>query len=109
MLPEWFMEGLPSFALILVAVIEAVSLRDRRKTKEENERIERRAQIRERESRTSMEMMSAVCALSLVVAKKVTGMHTNGDVEEAMEKAKDAQSKYYDFLEDVAARQIGKP
>ena len=108
-MPEWFMEGLPSFALIVVAVIEAISLRDRKKAKEEQERVERRAQIRERESRLSMEMMAATCALALVTAKKVNGMHTNGDVEEAMEKAKEAQSGYQSFLEDTAARQIGKP
>ena len=84
---DWVKDVLPSVALIVVAIIEAVSLRDRKKAKAEQERIERRAQLREKESRTSMELMSATCALSLVVAKKVTGMHTNGDVEEAMDKA----------------------
>ncbi len=95
-------------ALVLVAIIEAVSLKDRKNEKEERERVERRAAVRERESHLSMEMMSAACALSLVVAKKVTGMHTNGDVEEAMDKAKSAQSKYQDFLEEITAKHLAK-
>lgn len=95
-------------ALVVVTVIEAAALNDRKKAKQDKERAERRAAVREQESHLSMQMMSAACALSLVVAKKVTGMHTNGDVEEAMEKAKTAQSDYQNFLEETAARQIAK-
>ena len=42
------------------------------------------------ESRLAMELMYANCALSLTTAKKLAGMHTNGDVEEAMEAARSA-------------------
>ena len=45
-----------------------------------------------------MEQMAASCALSLVMAKKLTGQHTNGDVEEAMQKAATAQEEYADTL-----------
>lgn len=37
-----------------------------------------------------MGLMSANCALALITAKKLAGMHTNGDVEEAMRAAKTA-------------------
>lgn len=104
---EWG-ELFSALALVIVAVIEAVAVRDRKRAKEDKERVERRAAVRERESRLSMEMTSAACALALVTAKKVTGMHTNGDVEEAMTKAKAAQKEYQDFLEDVAAHQVAK-
>lgn len=97
-----------AIALIAVAVIEAVTLKERKNAKAEKERTERRATLREQESHLSMQMMSAACALSLVTAKKVTGMHTNGDVEEAMDKAREAQSKYQEFLEETAARQLAK-
>lgn len=97
-----------SVALVVVAIIEAAALREKKHAKQDKEKMEHRAVIRERESHLSMEMMSAACALSLVVAKKVTGMHTNGDVEEAMEKAKSAQSSYQSFLEETAARQLAK-
>lgn len=97
-----------AIALVIVAVIEAVAVRDRKRAKEDKERTERRAAVRERESRLSMEMTSAACALALISAKKLTGMHTNGDVEEAMQKAKAAQNDYQNFLEDVASHQVAK-
>lgn len=97
---------------VAVAIIEARAAKDRKRNetraKEDRERVERRAAVRERESRLSMEMMAATCALSLVAAKKLAGMHTNGDVEEAMEQAKSAQEEYADFVRDVAARQVVK-
>lgn len=97
-----------AIALVAVAIIETVSLRDRKSEKAERERVELRAALREQESHLSMQMMSAACALSLVTAKKVTGMHTNGDVEEAMDKAREAQANYQSFLEETAARQLAK-
>ena len=97
---------------ICVAAIESRAAKDRKRAektaREDRERVERRAAVRERESRLSMEMMSATCSLSLVAAKKLAGLHTNGDVEEAMEKAQAAQEDYADFVRDVAARQVVK-
>nr|DAN21169.1 MAG TPA_asm: hypothetical protein [Bacteriophage sp.] len=55
-----------------------------------------------------MELMYANCALSLTTAKKLAGMHTNGDVEEAMEAARSAQEAYVDFVRDEAARNLSK-
>lgn len=65
-------------------------------------------QRREKESRLAMELMYANCALSLTTAKKLAGMHTNGDVEEAMEAARSAQEAYVDFVRDEAARNLSK-
>ena len=95
-------------AAVLVALIEAAAAWDRRQTRRERERIDRRAARRAEESRLSMDLMSANCALALVMAKKLAGMHTNGDVEEAMEAAKSAQEKYRDFLQKQAADQVAK-
>lgn len=55
-----------------------------------------------------MDLMSATCALALTTSKKLAGLHTNGDVEEAMEAAKTAQTAYQDFLRDQAAGQVAK-
>ena len=104
---------------VVVALIEGRAAKDRRKDKEdrdaaakavqeERERAERRAAVRERESRLAREMQAATCALALVSAKKLAGMHTNGDVEDAMEQAKMAQEEYADFVRDVAAHQVVK-
>ena len=71
-------------------------------------RAEARAARRATESRLAMDLMYATCSLSLTTAKKLAGQHTNGDVEEAMEAAKEAQEQYTDFLQRQAANQVAK-
>ena len=71
-------------------------------------RSEMRAARREKESRLAMELMYANCSLSLTTARKLAGMHTNGDVEYAMEAAKAAQESYQNFVRDEAAHQFSK-
>ena len=85
-------------ASVLAALAERRSRQSARRT----------AQRREKESRLAMELMYANCALSLTTAKKLAGMHTNGDVEEAMEAARSAQEAYVDFVRDEAARNLSK-
>lgn len=95
-------------ALIVVALIEAAAAWDRRQAKTERSRAERRAARRAEESRLSMDLMSANCALALTTAKKLAGMHTNGDVEEAMTAAREAQEAYTKFIQRQAADQVAK-
>lgn len=60
-----------------------------------------------------MELMYATCSLSLTTAKKLAGLHTNGDVEEAMTAADSAKEAYVDFVRDeaagISARSDGDP
>lgn len=88
-------------AAIFVAVIE-------RRNHAMNKRIEERAERRARESRLAMDLMYANCALSLTTAKKLANMHTNGDVEAAMNAAEKAQSDYNNFILDTAAHTVTK-
>ena len=97
-----------ALALVLVAVIESAAAWDRRQTRRERQRVERRAARRAEESRLSMDLMSANCALALTTAKKLAGMHTNGDVEEAMTAAREAQEAYTKFIQRQAADQVAK-
>ena len=55
-----------------------------------------------------MDLMYATCSLSLTTAKKLAGMHTNGDVEAAMQAAEDAQEAYINFARDEAAKNFTK-
>lgn len=71
-------------------------------------RSEARAKRRAEESLLAMDLMSANCALSLVTAKKVNGHQTNGDVEEAMERAEKAQAAYFKFVRGQAAQNVSK-
>ena len=94
-------------ALIAGAATVVAALAERR-SRASVRRTEVRAARRERESRLAMDLMYANCSLSLTTAKKLAGMHTNGDVEEAMETARAAQEAYQDFARDEAAHQFSK-
>ena len=94
-------------ALIAGAATVVAALAERR-SRASVRRTEVRAARRERESRLAMDLMYANCALSLTTAKKLAGMHTNGDVEEAMEAAKEAQDAYQSFARDEAAHNFTK-
>ena len=86
---------------ITVAVIEKRAEKDRKRSLA-------RAERREKESRLSMELMSATCELSVVTATAMREGHTNGTLEPALKKASKAQSDYEDFLRDVTARDVAK-
>lgn len=88
-------------AAVLVAVVET---RNRKQFKLTEERAEKRA----KESRLSMDLMYATCALSLTTAKKLANMHTNGDVEEAMDAAQAAQDAYQTFVKDETAKMVSR-
>ena len=105
---DWVPSLISAVAVVLVALIEAKSSRERKQYKEDRERAERRAAVRAEESQLSMEMMSSNNKLTLVIAKKLTGQHTNGDVEEAMHEAQQSQADYQTFLEETTAKQMAK-
>lgn len=90
-----------AIATIVVAVIET---RNRKQFKLTEERAEKRA----KESRLSMDLMYATCALSLTTAKKLANMHTNGDVEEAMDAAQAAQDAYQNFIKDETSKMVSR-
>lgn len=99
---------LSSSALIIVAVIEAVSVIERRREKYARERSERRASERARENRLSMRMMDASLELGLATALAVEKGTHNGELREAREKARAAQEEYESFIMEIAARQVVK-
>lgn len=90
-----------AIAAIFVAIIE-------RRNFLQNKRVEERAKRRAEESLLSMDLMYANCALSLTTAKKLANMHTNGDVEEAMQAAEKAQTAYNTFIRNTASKTLTK-
>lgn len=84
-----------SISAIIVAVIGAVNIRL-------HHQEEKKAEQRAIEARLGMEMQVAAIELSDVIAIAVTGGHTNGNVEAARKKAKDAKKAYYDFINSIA-------
>lgn len=92
---------LAAIATITVAVIETSNHKHR---KSEQVRRERR----ERETYLAMELQSATLDLAFVTSLAVTGGKTNGNVEEAQQKAKKAQEEYRKFLREETAHAVAK-
>lgn len=101
-------EIISAVAIVLVAIIEADNIRRRKKDEERQKTEEIRRARREKESRLSMELMSASVDLAYVTSLAVTGGHTNGNVEAAQKKAEAAQEAYEDFIKDEAAHAVAK-
>lgn len=90
-----------ALATITVAVIETNNHRHRKREQERRER-------REKETFLAMELQSATLDLAFVTSLAVTGGHTNGNVEEAQQKAKEAQQAYRRFLREETAHAVAK-
>lgn len=99
---------IPGVFAVIVAIIELVANKDRKRTKQLTEEIERKNALREEESRCSMQMMYATLQLSIVTANALTGGHNNGNVEQAKLAAQTAEADYQKFLQKVAASAINK-
>lgn len=99
---------IPAGAAILVAIIEAIAARDRKKTRAAREADERMEKKRTEEMRLSMKMMNATLQLSIVTANALTGGHNNGNVERARLAAQEAEAEYQEFLQNLAAEEITK-
>lgn len=94
---------IPATCTLLVAIIEVLAQRERKVAQRDRSKIERIAEIRARESRLSMDMMAANSELCDVICVAVSGGHTNGNVEHARQKAKEARDAYDAFLRDIGA------
>jgi len=101
-------EAIAAAAAIVVAIIELIAARDRRHTKKLVEESRTRAERREKESRLSMDLMSATCRLSCDTAKAVRDGHTNGTLAGNLEKAEAALTAYDDFIRQEAAHAVAK-
>lgn len=101
-------EVISGIFLLMVTLIEVRAIRDRKRSEVEKERVEKRAELRAKESKLAMQMQEAALKLSLVTAKKVMNMHTNGDVKDAFDAAERAGAEYTSFIEGVAAKTITK-
>lgn len=93
---------------LIAAVATIISANTARRVERNNKKAEIREERRAHESRLAMDLMYATCALSLTNAKKLGGMHTNGDVEEAMEAARNAKLAYEDLVRDNASQRFAK-
>ena len=91
-------------ATITTIVVTIIETGNRRHRKREQARQERR----EKENYLSMELQAATLDLAFVTSLAVTGGKTNGNVEEAQKKAKEARENYRRFLREETAHAVSK-
>ena len=94
-----------SGATVVVAIITAVS---NAKAKKEKKEFSQKEEEQCKERLLTMELLSANCKLSTVTAKAMFNHKTNGDVQDAFDSVKEAQEKYFDFINGIAARKLSK-
>ena len=93
---------------MLVAIIEALSVRERRKTKEDKRRQEERYKRRQELERLEMDVTLAQSELLNVMCIALTGGLTNGNVEIAQTKLTQATDAYQGFIRDEASKAAAK-
>ena len=99
---------IPAISAIVVAVVEALAARDRKKAKSREDALKRHEQQRAEETRLAMALNSATLQLCVVTANALTGGHNNGNVERAKEAARKAEADYDAFVQRLAANQVAK-
>ena len=92
---------IPALAAIIIAIIEGVAAKERKSTKEDRE-------LRQQESRLSMDMMLTTSEMCDVLCNALQGGKTNGNVEKARAEAKRARDAYESFLREQAAKQVAR-
>ena len=78
-----------------------------RDDKRETER-QRRAEIKEKESRYRMSLLWAIAKLSYATAVAQKRGHTNGEMEDALESYDEAKADYNNFINDVHSQVVTK-
>lgn len=91
---------------ICVAILTGLFARDSRRRKAADDDLKARAQIRARESRLSMQLMSASVKLGVATSLAVEQQKLNGEMKDARESAEKAQKAYWEFIDDIAANDI---
>lgn len=76
--------------------------------KRANDKSERRAKVRQKESLLSMKMIDASMQLAIVSANALMDYKNNGNVEQAYKAANEATAEYQAFMQEVTAHEIGK-
>ena len=105
---EYAKEIISAAALIVVAVIEALAAKDRKRADADRKTILKRSEIRAQESRLSMSLMCSTCELGLETTKALRDGYTNGTLDGRMDEAEKALKEYNDFIKKEAAYTVSK-
>lgn len=93
---------------ICVAILTGLFARDSRRRKAADDDQKAHAQMRAKESRLSMQLMSASVKLGIATAMAVEQQKFNGEMKDARESADRAQKAYWEFINNTAADEVTK-
>lgn len=93
-------------ATIVCAIIAYRSNKEAKIAKEERERAELRAKRRLQESRLSLKLINANCALTVGTALAVKRGHANGELDDGLKQVAEAQKAYNEFIQQVALEDV---
>ena len=97
------------FWAILPAIIVAIVLYYFNKSmKDREDAVDRRAELRKRESLLALKMQFANGKLTYAVAMAMKRGRPNGEVEEGIKAYEEAKSEYNKFINETHAEVIGK-
>ena len=105
---EYAKEIISAAALIIVAIIEALAAKDRKKADADRKEILERAKERAKESKLAMSLMCSTCELGLETTKALRDGCTNGTLNGRMEEAEESLKAYKDFIQEEAAGAVSK-
>jgi len=93
---------------IAIALISGLFNRETKRRKEEQARLDKRADIRAQEGLLSMKLMATNTSLTIATAIAVQEGTSNGKMSKALAEAEKAQQEYYEFIDRAALSQINK-
>ena len=96
----------PALAAVVVAVIEAVAARDRRRAKKDSAHAEERDKARENMMVLLVESSRASLNLGIATAHALQRGACNGDTEEALQYAADTKQRQKHFFEQQGIHAI---
>ena len=97
-----------ALSAICVAILTGLFARDSRRRKAAEADQKAHEQMRAKESRLAMQLMSASVKLGVATAMAVEQKKFNGEMKEARESAEKAQKDYWEFINGTAADEISK-
>ena len=93
---------------LITSITAVIVARIEHKAAGERKSAAKRAERRATESRLAMDMMYAAVGLAMDTAKALKEGHTNGTVDDDLQKASDARTAYENWIRNQAAEAVAK-
>lgn len=95
-------------ATVLCAWIAKTNAKTEKERKAADEKTAKLNEQRAKEARLQLSMIAANSKLTVGVAMALKNGHTNGEVEEGLAAVNAANTKYTEFLEEIAIEHMNK-